>query len=154
MKKYLAIQTISNLFVAAFYSGITILFTKDTNLTVVVFLVIFQLNVAIDYAVYIIQNKLSKMSTLPAMPDKWAVKIESEAEAVELQALFPNAKSFLNDSPVRMFNDNPTYRPAVIHSDPNFPQYIRIEVEWIVKENGYTIYTLNQLKELLKSLPH
>lgn len=87
---------------------------------------------------------------MSALPTKWAVEITSLQDAERLQVLMPKAKSFLNDSPLRMFNDNPTYRPAVIHPDPNFPQYIRIEVKWIVEANGYTILSITELENLLK----
>lgn len=93
------------------------------------------------------------MST-QAMPDKWAIKIESEAEAVQLQALFPddlasNGISMMEliteaiksyPLPVAFVKDfvNSQYK-GWCYSPPQF--YLKY---------GYTIYTLSQLKELLK----
>jgi hypothetical protein len=82
------------------------------------------------------------MSTLPAMPDKWAVKIESEAEAVELQKLFPKAQISYSG-----YDSNSDWYPFALDFDGK-------EFTWGIvyyyEKHGYTIYTLNELKELLK----
>jgi hypothetical protein len=94
------------------------------------------------------------MSTLPAMPDKWAVKIENEAEAVELQALFPAIKLPSGQTIKKRFI-------SLVAATKNDIIYFSIEQndKWMWRVNlprlsnnieGYTIYTLSQLKELLK----
>jgi len=57
MNKYLTILPIANLFVAAAYALVAFGFTQDGKISIAVFLIIFQINVSIDYAVYKIQNK-------------------------------------------------------------------------------------------------
>lgn len=91
------------------------------------------------------------MSTLPAMPDKWAVKIESEAEAVELQALFPDYKEAVQAFQSAVGSNGDWY-PFAMHVRTNKKgQGIW---DWATidyyEENNFTIYTLSQLKELLK----
>lgn len=91
------------------------------------------------------------MSTLPAMPDKWAVKIESEAEAKELQALFLDATNAHGQSLLIFFNRHKKDNNALylaIH--PNFKPCWGYDYLEDFKAHGYTIYTLSQLKELLK----
>jgi len=86
------------------------------------------------------------MSTLPAMPDKWAVKIENEAEAVELQELFPKHKHDIGRIVYFAASDVPTLCLSKNYETGLFG-YAR---EKYYEENGYTIYTVNELKELLK----
>ena len=87
------------------------------------------------------------MST-QAMPDKWAVKIESEAEAVELQALFPEDKDEIKKTysyHIKDSNKSNCFRKGFFH--PNAWGYSEQD---FYESKGYTIYTLSQLKKLLK----
>jgi hypothetical protein len=78
------------------------------------------------------------------MPDLWAVKIESEVEAMELQALFPDAECNF-DSFLHAFKEGFTYFKTDIIISPS---------SWFWLDTNpskkYTIYTIEQLKELLK----
>ena len=81
--------------------------------------------------------------TTPTMPDKWAVIIENEADLKDLQDLFPSA---LHISGKRIssiqIRDNAFYLWFV--DAPHYTTVCKVGIE------GYTIYTLNKLKELLK----
>ena len=89
------------------------------------------------------------MST-QAMPDKWAVKIESEAEAKDLQAFFPDAR-------IAYSGYDLVFCWIIKHIPyPDFclyPYGIRTWNYGTCESRqllGYTIYTTSQLKELLK----
>lgn len=92
------------------------------------------------------------MSTLPSMPDKWAVKIESVEMAMALQLLFLDYKGAVQ-----------TFQDAYASKGNWYPFAMNVKTNKVNKvgvwnwctidyyeEYGYTIYTLSQLKELLK----
>ena len=101
------------------------------------------------------------MSTLLGMPDKWAVKIESEVEAVELQRMFPDATAY-NDTLINEAKSMLDWisqledrygcgcmTPYALHNGIDLNKW-RYADEAHFKVYGYTILTLQQLKELLK----
>jgi len=85
------------------------------------------------------------MSTLPAMPDKWAVKIESEAEAVELQKLFPDAHIAYSgyDLVFCWLIKHVPYTELCLY--PKVGNIWNYANKSYLETNGYTMYTLNEL---------
>jgi hypothetical protein len=99
-------------------------------------------------------------TTTNNLPNKWAVKIESEAEAVELQALFPKARKkegryridllTLFKDKLQLNDPNELAFSATFMSDGFDNQKWCCARAHVFEIYKHTIYTLNQLKELLK----